>query len=230
MKRSNCKNGLSVWEDESQRRSFDFRCFGAILFCQFFDVVDVCLCEILPCFCLVVNLERSSFWVRCLWFFCGCEITASLSLAKTVNDDSCLGFAPECLPSLLVFCFSEQFGDEKATEPIFFVVFSLLVSVMWEAFRLHWIIDLVWPDVVLIDDFWGVKINCASLTCFGFRVSNARESRNMQMRCERFLALLCHCLAWTLLILFLRWVAACVWRNVPVYSCSLIWSGPTRFR
>ncbi len=31
---------------------------------------------------------------------------------------------------------------------------------------------------VLIDDFWGVIIDCASLICFDFRVSNVRESHN----------------------------------------------------
>jgi hypothetical protein len=44
-----------------------------------------------------------------LWRSCGYEITASFSLAKTANDDSFLGLAFECLPSLLVLCFSEQF-------------------------------------------------------------------------------------------------------------------------
>jgi hypothetical protein len=56
-----CGNDRSVWGEGPQKRSFDFRNYSAILFCPFFDVVGVCLCEILPCFCMVVNLEKSSF-------------------------------------------------------------------------------------------------------------------------------------------------------------------------
>jgi hypothetical protein len=70
---------------------------------------------------------------------------------------------------------------------------------------------------VLIDDFWGVIIDCASLICFDFRVSNVRESHNMRMRCKRLWDSLWHSLACALLVLFLRWVAACVWRNAPFY-------------
>ena len=59
--RFQCDSDRSVWGEESQKRSFDFRDFSAILFCPLFDVVGVCLCEILPFFCMAVNLEKSSF-------------------------------------------------------------------------------------------------------------------------------------------------------------------------
>ncbi len=159
--------------------------YSAILICPFFDVVGVCLCEILPCFCMVVNLEKSSFWVGCS-----------------------------------VFDVARHFGDEKTTESISFAVFSPLGFVMWKTISLHCIFALVMcPDVVLIDDFWGDKlmvlfwlVSISEFLTFEEVIICVWDAKDS----------LLHSLAWALLFSFLRWVTACVWRNVPVYSSSLI--------